>query len=101
MGDLVEHMADRIDVDKQVGIKPDLMQCKISHKLHNSLESEGDTWQERKGFLQELLQEFKEQEEQHNPGETQDTSDVRTTHHLHQSNMDIQEDAEGTGCGDG
>ena len=46
MGILVEHMADRIDVDKQAGIKPDLMQCKISHRLHDPLESKRDTWQE-------------------------------------------------------
>ena len=101
MRDLVEHMAERIDIDEQAGIKPDLMQCNISHDLHDFLELEGDTWQERKRFLQELLQEFKEQEEHHNPGETQDTTDVRTTLHLQQNAMDIQEDAKGTGRGDG
>ena len=82
MGILVEHMADRIDVDKQAGIKQDLIQYKISHNLHDSLELKGDTWQERKGFLQEIIQEIKEREKQQNPGETQDTTDVRTTLHL-------------------
>jgi hypothetical protein len=45
--------------------------------------------------------EMKEAVDNLNPVETQDTSDVRTTYHSHQSNMDIQEDAEGTGRGDG
>ena len=100
MGDLVEYMAERIDIDKEAGIEPDLMQWKISHTLHGFLELEGDTWQERKRFIQELLQEFEEQEEQHNPGETQDTTDVRTTLHLQQDAMDVQEGTEGTGCED-
>ena len=45
--------------------------------------------------------EIKELEEKRNPGETQDTNDVRTTLYLQQKAMDIQEDAEGTGRGDG
>ena len=93
MGILAEHMADRSDIDKQAGIKPDLMQCKISHNLHDSLELKGDTWQERKGFQQ--------QEEPHTPGETQDTTDVRTTLQSQQDAPDVQEGAEGTERGDG
>ena len=58
MGDLIEHMADRIGINEQTDIEPDLMQCNISHELHDFPELEGDTWQERKGFLQELLQDF-------------------------------------------
>ena len=77
------------------------MQCDISHDLHRFLEFEGDTWQERKGFLQDLLKEFKQQEELHNPGETQDTTDVRTTLQSQQDALDVQEGAEGTERGDG
>ena len=72
-----------------------------SEGVHDSLESEGDTWQDRKGFLQPLLVVIKELEEQQNLGETQDTIDVRTTLDLQQNTMDIQEGAEGTGNGDG
>ena len=45
--------------------------------------------------------EIKEAADKQNPGETQDTSDVRTTQHSHQSDIEIQEDAEGTWRGDG
>ena len=68
MGILLEHMAGRIDINEQAGIKPDLMQCKISHDLHDFLELNGDIWQEHKGFLQEFLQEIKEREQQQNLG---------------------------------
>ena len=65
MEDLVKHIAERIDINDGAGIEPDLMQCNISHDVHSFLELEGDTWQERKGFLQDLLKEFKQQEELH------------------------------------
>ena len=58
MEDLVEHIAERIDIDKGAGIEPDPMQCNISHDLHRFIEFKGDTWQERKGFLQDLRKEF-------------------------------------------
>ena len=59
MADLVELMAERIDINKGTDIVPDLMKCNISHDLHHFLEFKGDMWQERKGFLQDLLKEFK------------------------------------------
>ena len=62
MEDLVEHKAEGIDIDERAGIKPDLMQCDISHYLHIVLEFEGDMWQEHKGFLQDLLKESTQQE---------------------------------------
>jgi hypothetical protein len=43
MGELLEHMADRIDIDKQASIKPHLMQYTISHDLHDLLALEGGT----------------------------------------------------------
>ena len=101
MEDLVEHIAEGIKIDEGAGIEPDLMQCDTSHALYQFLEFEGDTWQERKKFLHDLLKEFKQQEELHNPGETQDTTDVRTTLQTQQYAMDVQEAAEGTGRGDG
>jgi hypothetical protein len=101
MEDLVKLMAERIDIDKGASIEPDLMQCDISEGLHHFLELKGDNWQERKEFLQDLLGEFKQQKEEHNPGETQDTTAVRTTLHSQEDAMDVQEDAEGTGRGDG
>ena len=97
---MVEHIAERIDIDKGAGIEPDLMQCDISHDLHHFLEFEGDSWQERKGFLKDLLAEMRKHKEEQNPGETQDTTDVRTTLQSQQGAMDVQEDAEGTGHGD-
>ena len=69
--------------------------------MHNFLELKGDTWQERKGFLQDLLKEFKQQEEPQNPDETQDTTDARTTLQSQHNAMDVQEGAEGTWRGDG
>ena len=48
-----------------------------------------------------LLVEIKETEEKLNPRKIQDTADVRTTLHLQQNEIDTQEDAEGTGRGDG
>ena len=65
--------------------------------MHNSLEPQGDTWQERIGFLQEFLQEIKELEEQQNLGKNQDTIHVRATLHSQQDALDVQEGAEGTG----
>ena len=41
--DLVELMAERIDINEGAGIALDLMQYNISHDLHRFLESEGDT----------------------------------------------------------
>ena len=58
MEDPSEYIAERIDIDEGAGIEPDLMQFDISHELHRFLEFEGDTWQERKGFLQDLRKEF-------------------------------------------
>ena len=99
--DLVELLAERIDIDEGVGIAPDLIQCDISHGLHHFLEHGGDTWQERKGFIQDLFKEFKQQEEAYNLEETQDTTDVKTTLQSKHDMMDVQEGAEGTGRGDG
>ena len=45
MEDIVEMLADRIDINKGAGIEPDLMQCGIRHDLHSFLENKGDTWQ--------------------------------------------------------
>ena len=73
----------------------------ISKEFHDAILLEGDTWEEQKQYLLSLKMEIKEAVDNRNPGETQDTSDVRTTHHSHQSDMEIQDDAEGTGCGDG
>ena len=101
MADLLELLAERIDINEGAGIASDLMQCNISHDLHHFLENKGDTWKDQKGFLQDLLGECKQQEEEHNPGETQDTTDIRTILQLQQDTMDVQEDAEGTGRGDG
>ena len=97
---MVNQLAERIDVDKFAGIEPDLMQCTISQELHDSIESEGDTWEDCKGYFLSLLMEIKELEEKQNSGETQDPVDVRTTLHSQQNVIDIQEDAEGTGHGD-
>ena len=88
MGIMVNQLTERIDVDKFVGIEPDLMQCNISQELHDSLESEGDTWEYHKAYLLSLLTEIKEREEKQNPGETQETAGVRTTLHLQQNKMD-------------
>ena len=82
---MVNQLAERIDVDKFAGIKPDLMQCKISQDLYNSLLSEGDTWEDRSEYPLSLPIEIKEAEEKQNPGETQDTADVRTTLHSQQN----------------
>ena len=101
MGIMVNKLAERIDTDKYAGTDPDLMQCDISKEFHDAILSEGDTWEERKQYLLSLKMEIKEAVDKRNPGETQDTSDVRTIHHSHQSDMDIQEDTEGTGRGDG
>ena len=101
MGIMVSELAERIDIDNYAGTDPDLMQCDISKEFHEAILPEGDTWEERKQYLLSLLMEIKEAVDKQNPGETQDTSDVRTTLHLQQSKMDIQGDAEGTGRGDG
>ena len=77
-------------MDKFAGIEPDLMQCKISQELHDSLKLEGDTWEDRKEYILSLLMEIKEREEKQNPGETQDTADIRTTLHSQQNKMDIK-----------
>ena len=89
MEDLVEHIAGGIDINKGAAIKPDLTQCNISHDLHCFLEFKGDTWQERKGLLQDPLKKFKQQEELHNRGETQNITDVRATLQSQQDVMDV------------
>ena len=101
MGIMVNQLAERIDIDKFAGIGPDLTQCNISKDFHEAILPEGDTWEERKQYLLSLLMEIKELVDKKNPGETQDTSDIRTILHLQQSEMDIQGDTEGTGRGDG
>ena len=101
IGIMVNQLAEIIDVDKFAGIEPDLMQCKISQDLHDSLLSERNTWEDHREYLLSLCMKIKAAEEKQNPGETQDTSDIRTILHLQQSEMDIQGDTEGTGRGDG
>ena len=53
------------------------------------------------GFFEDLLEDLKKHEESHNPGETQDMTDVRTTLQSQQDALDVQEGAEGTERGDG
>ena len=77
------------------------MQCNISHDLHTFFENKGDTWQEHKGFFEDILAEMRKQEGGLNPGETKDTTDVRTTLQSQQGMLDVQEGAEGTGNCDG
>ena len=42
MEDMVEMLADIIDIDEGASIEPDLMLCDISHDLHSFLENIGD-----------------------------------------------------------
>ena len=58
-------------------------------------------WKDHDGFLEDLPEALKKHEEEHNTGETQDTTDDRTTLQSQQDAVDVQEGAEGTGHGDG
>ena len=99
MADMVEILAERIDIDKGAGIAPDLMQCDINHDLHYFLENKGDTWKDRKGFREDLLGELKQHEEEHSPCETQNTTAGRITLQLQQDAMYVQEGAKDLGVG--
>ena len=62
METMLEILAEKIDIDKGAGIKPDLLQCDISHELHTFLETKGDMCQERKEFLEDPLAEIRKHE---------------------------------------
>jgi hypothetical protein len=99
---MVEMLAERIEIDKGAGTEPDLMQYNISHELYTFLEAEGGgLWQNYKGFPEEILAQMREAietDQEENPRETQITIDARTTLQLQQYAMEVQHDAEGTGC---